>query len=236
MFSRRPPLRRLSAAVLGAAGFGALLAGWTGPAQAQFFDWFTPRPVVVEPSPAVPVQEIYRRLNGRGYQLNGNMQRNGGVYLADVVDSRGRQQRLVIDAYRGRILQSYVTAPPRPTASIPGNGNFTMVPPPGTYASRDPMAPPPSTVFPGQPQPRMVPGFEARRPAPEPRQAEERRSKRKSKAATRDTEPAPEPKAMRGKHHPAPSPAEATAPPTEREPTTASVPTSRPDAGSNQHR
>lgn len=232
MFSRRPPLRRVSAAVLGAAGFGALLAGSTGPAQAQFFDWFRPRPVVVEPSPAVPAPEIYRRLNGRGYQLNGNMQRNGGVYLADVVDSRGRQQRLVIDAYRGKILQSYVTAPPRPSASVP-SGAFTMVPPPGTYASRDPMAPPPSTVFPGEPQPRMVPGFEARRPAHEPRQAEERRSKKRSKAATRETEPKAEPKAVRGRHHPSVSPAEATAPPAEREPTTASVPTSRPDTGSS---
>lgn len=228
MFSRRPSVRRLSAVALGAAGSALILAGSTGPASAQFFDWFTPRTVVVEPSPALPAPEVYRRLSGRGYQLNGNMQRNGGVYLADVVDSRGRQQRLVIDAYRGKILQTYATAPPRPSATVPYNGgSFTMVPP-GTYASRDPMAPPPSTVLPGQPQPRMVPGFEAHPQGAHESQRDVKSSKKKTKAAAREAEP----KAARGQH-PTMSPAEATAPPASPEPATASIPTSRPDTGSS---
>jgi hypothetical protein len=215
----RMPSRLTSAALrrafrgAGAAAVasGLLAAASSAPAQAQGFGgWFGPRQMVIEePAPAIPAPEIYRRLLNRGYQLNSAMQRNGGVYLADVVDARGQQQRLVIDAYRGRVLQAFAYGPPRPAGLVPRPDGYRAGP---AYASREPM--PPQAALPGQDprDPHIIPGLGPQRHVAEPKQ------KRRSKTATREVAPKETPAAA-----PA-APSEATAPPRAPEPAQAASP------------
>ncbi|HXW19515.1 MAG TPA: hypothetical protein VEK35_03325 [Roseiarcus sp.] len=71
--------------------------------------------------------QIERMLEIRGMQPLGPIARNGRVYIADVAVSGGRTQRLVIDAYDGRILEKFklgpryygdLAAPARPASDI----------------------------------------------------------------------------------------------------------------------
>jgi len=55
--------------------------------------------------------QIERMLEIRGMQPLGPIARNGRVYIADVAVSGGRSQRLVIDAYDGRILERFKLGP-----------------------------------------------------------------------------------------------------------------------------
>jgi hypothetical protein len=81
--------------ILGLTGLGLLIA--TPGAQAQWFNLgFGLRPDQVE-----------REIVASGYQLMGPVERNGGVYLADVVGRGGDRQRLVVDANSGRLLQRF---------------------------------------------------------------------------------------------------------------------------------
>lgn len=99
---------------------GGLLVTLAGSAQAQFFGWWgTPPAYGVPENAMISPNEIYRLVAGHGYQISGRLERNGRVYMIDVIDPRGRAMRLVIDAYEGDILQRFATAPPRPMASIP---------------------------------------------------------------------------------------------------------------------
>lgn len=209
--ARLPALRarrlvsRTSGAALAALAGSLSLVATSLPANAQLFRLFGgERTYVEEPSPAIPAPEIYRRLLNRGYQLNSAMQRNGGVYLADVIDPAGRQQRLVIDAYRGRILQIFAYGPPRPSGLVPDGAERPPVGAGPSYASREPVAPP--SALPGQDprDPRVIPGIGPQRNVEQPA-----RVKRKTKTASRESTPkgapATKPSAV--------SPSEATAPP-----------------------
>jgi hypothetical protein len=82
-------------AVLALVGLGLLIAA--PGAEAQWFNLgFGLRPDQVE-----------REIVASGYQLAGPVERNGGVYLADVVGRGGDRQRLVVDANSGRLLQRF---------------------------------------------------------------------------------------------------------------------------------
>lgn len=123
--------RRWSLAALGLAW---LLALGPAPAQAQFFGYWGSR----ASRAALPAPVIYRRLRERGFRLFNGLQRNGGVYLADVIDRSGRRSRLVVDAYSGAILQSFAYGPPRPERFVPGGPRGYRAGP--VYASRYPPA------------------------------------------------------------------------------------------------
>jgi hypothetical protein len=163
---------RVSAAALGIV----LTAAFSGsPARAQFFGWGWQSPQA--PQLEAPAT-IYRRLLARGFDPIAALQRNGGVYLADVRDRYGRRERLVVDAYSGAILQTFAFGPPRPPASIP-----------------EPYAPGPAYAYryaPGSiPPEEEAPGF-----APSPRlsgeASRERRMNRKlarREASPKKTEP-----------------------------------------------
>ncbi|HVB88746.1 MAG TPA: hypothetical protein VND97_00960 [Beijerinckiaceae bacterium] len=105
--------RRSIVAALGLA----LLLGAAVPARAQFLGYWGWRSGAIRT--IVPARTIYRRLEERGYEPTRPLQRNGGVYLADVRTRRGSRQRLVVDAYSGAILQSFSYGPPRPMENIP---------------------------------------------------------------------------------------------------------------------
>jgi hypothetical protein len=100
---KAPQLAGLVLAVAAASLTGA------GRAEAQpFFGFFGYRSYDV-PETLSP-ELIYRQLQRTGYQPIGRIQRNGRVFLADVLDPRRRQLRLVIDRYDGSILERYVIA------------------------------------------------------------------------------------------------------------------------------
>jgi hypothetical protein len=89
------PSRRLAWA---AATVVLLALPTAAPAQAQgFFFLFG------SPSP----NEIERQLAAAGYLVTGPLTLRGDVYLADVVVRGEGQERLVIDAHSGRIIERY---------------------------------------------------------------------------------------------------------------------------------
>ncbi|HLW93139.1 MAG TPA: hypothetical protein VKS78_17795 [Roseiarcus sp.] len=106
-------LRRPAFATLLAAG--GLLAFSATSAEAQFFNFLfsdTLRPGQVE-----------RMLEMRGLRPVGPIIRNDQVYIVDVALPSGRQQRLIVDAYDGRILEQFrVAAPPRYYGEAPPAG------------------------------------------------------------------------------------------------------------------
>ena len=66
-----------------------------------------------------PALDVRAMLNDDGYRVVGRIQRKGPVYLADVIDLRGRSARLIIDAEDGEILERYDGADaPRPPRDI----------------------------------------------------------------------------------------------------------------------
>jgi hypothetical protein len=54
--------------------------------------------------------DIEQTLRDRGFRVLVPPFRNGNVYVADVVDPRGIQERLVVDAYQGTIVQRFRAA------------------------------------------------------------------------------------------------------------------------------
>ncbi|MFZ4532832.1 MAG: hypothetical protein ACOYOJ_13600, partial [Alsobacter sp.] len=71
----------------------------------------------------------------------------GDVYEAEAIDRRGFRRHFVVDAYNGRILESFVigrqpyeTAVPQPPGLIPGHGRNAMLPP-GRLAPERGLAP-----------------------------------------------------------------------------------------------
>ena len=81
------------AAALAIAG-SLFVIGGAPAAQAQWFNMDS----------ALPAMQIERMVQASGYRLTGPVQRNGAVYLADVLGSRDDMERLVIDARTGRIV------------------------------------------------------------------------------------------------------------------------------------
>lgn len=133
----------------------ACLGGVEG-AQAQpFFGFFGYRGYDV-PEMMSP-ELIYRRLVRSGYQPIGRIRRNGRVFLADVIDPRRRELRLVIDSFDGTILERYVLA-----ARGPAVPDELPLRPPAPLA--DPNLPPPHLL--PAPGARAEPEAPARPPKP----------------------------------------------------------------------
>ena len=109
-------MKRIAALAALCAGFSGLLPA---PAAAQFFGWMGYRPFEYGFQDDAPLSggAIRGILQRQGYRLTGPLQRNGDVILADVSDGRGRQLRLIVDMYEGRVLQRFLSAEPRPPRS-----------------------------------------------------------------------------------------------------------------------
>jgi hypothetical protein len=112
-------IRRPVFAALLAAGGLAVVS--TSPAKAQLFNFLF--------NDAVRPEQVERMLEMRGLEPIGPIVRNGEVYIVDVALPSGRQQRLIIDAYDGRILEQFRVAvhrfygeasAPRPPSDVGG--------------------------------------------------------------------------------------------------------------------
>jgi hypothetical protein len=84
-------------ALLTASVAGGCLAACSTAAEAQFF-WDQPR---------YSADDVARIAMQHGFRPLAQPMRNDSVYLADVVDQRGRRERLVINADSGEILQRF---------------------------------------------------------------------------------------------------------------------------------
>ncbi len=146
-------LADLKQCAIKAAAIAATAAGFAvfdaAPAQAQLFGWWGHQPFAYRD--VMTPGEIRRDLARQGYRMNGPLQRNGRVILADVVDGRGRQLRLIVDPVEGAILQRFVNVEPRPQRGAPG-------------ASRNP-------EFPDSPDAQNQPAPRAAKPAAKPKAA-----------------------------------------------------------------
>jgi hypothetical protein len=138
--------RKRSSAAAGAVSLCLALAA-TVPARAQFF--FPPAPW------SMSSEDIAQTLRDRGYHLLVPPYRNGNVYVVDAVDARGIQERLVVDAYQGTIVQRFRTvarAQPRYEAPsdlpFPGEENNTgeRSVPYDPYSSGEPVRRPLHTI------------------------------------------------------------------------------------------
>lgn len=90
--------RRFGRAAVIAGSVAAALVALTPPAQAQFF-WDHPR---------FSADDIARIAMQHGFHPLARPFRNDDVYLADVVNGRGRRERLVVNAESGEIVQRFV--------------------------------------------------------------------------------------------------------------------------------
>ncbi|MDB5648804.1 MAG: hypothetical protein JWL62_324 [Hyphomicrobiales bacterium] len=117
------------------AGFAVLSAGFlaAGSAQAQvygFFDTWHSRwgaedapPPLVRQSAPLRRADVDAMLGNRGYQVEGPIDRNGDVFIADTTDPRGHRMRVIVDAYDGSILERFPgRAVPRPSVGLREDG------------------------------------------------------------------------------------------------------------------
>ena len=129
--------RRSRVATVAALTVGALAAG-VGAVQAQVYfgygayRFYDEPPIVIERPLEMrrervpemrsdPSLDVRAMLTEDGYRVQGRIQRKGPVYLADVIDLRGRSARLIIDADSGDILERfYGLNAPRPPRDIAG--------------------------------------------------------------------------------------------------------------------
>jgi hypothetical protein len=86
--------------------------------------------------------EIAQRLQAQGFALIGPLHRNGTVYIADVHAGQEGQERLVIDAWSGEILQRFVS---RPRYWRHGGEGYVIER--GEFDSPPPLGPPPARDF-----------------------------------------------------------------------------------------
>jgi hypothetical protein len=86
--------------------------------------------------------EIAQRLQAQGFALIGPLHRNGTIYIADVHAGQEGQERLVIDAWSGEILQRFVS---RPRYWRHGGEGYVIER--GEFDSPPPLAPPPARDF-----------------------------------------------------------------------------------------
>lgn len=117
----RSHLGRVARRILPATAMALALGGALTPnsAQAQFFGgwdggwgggWGSMGP-----------GQIYESIAQRGFRVYGPLRRNGSVYIADVIDRRGRHERLILAAADGEILQRFILDDPRLPSSPPRN-------------------------------------------------------------------------------------------------------------------
>ncbi len=111
--------------------------------------------------------DIERRLDANGYSLTGPVVRRGDVYLADVVFGGRDYERLVIDAWTGRIMERYRTRPARWRAASPRPSDQDQSDfwgPPRSGSWDEPPRPPADIDRPGPMQDRMARGDEGAPP------------------------------------------------------------------------
>ena len=116
----RRAARRVMPAIV--VGLGLAAAG-AQPAAAQFFGWGDGwaggwggghwgglRP-----------SDIGRAIADQGFRVISPLRRNGSVFVADVVDRRGRRERLIVAAADAQILQRFYLDDPRLPGFVPRN-------------------------------------------------------------------------------------------------------------------
>ncbi|PIT00718.1 hypothetical protein TSA1_07980 [Bradyrhizobium nitroreducens] len=136
------------------------------------------------PGPALlPATEVYAVLRDNGFSPLGIPRLRGNVYTIAVIDRRGDDGRLVIDARDGRILRfmpaadAYGMAPPYEERAVAPYGPQTALPPPTVIRS-------------GPPRPPAAIPHVASRTVPLPKAAPRRGET--PVAATKAVEPAPQ--------------------------------------------
>ena len=55
-----------------------------------------------------PRSRVRRSITDRGFRVLAPLRRNGSVFVADVVDQRGRRERLIVAAADAQILQRFL--------------------------------------------------------------------------------------------------------------------------------
>jgi hypothetical protein len=125
----------------------------------------------------LPPQEVYTIIRENGFSPLGIPHQRGLVYTISVIDRRGDDGRLVIDARTGRILRFL------PAYGMGDNFNGGMMPPYPSYGPPGP--PPPISNMRGEPQPPVsTPRMASRTPqVPLPRAAPSRAAEAKPQAA-----------------------------------------------------
>ena len=99
----RRAARNLVAGLALAVGLTAGVA----PAQAQLFGFWGTRSFSYGGSSGLSLGELQGIVSDEGMRLVRPPVRNGNVYVADAIDARGWQHRLIIDADSGNIVQSF---------------------------------------------------------------------------------------------------------------------------------
>lgn len=137
---------------------GAILAvaiGATCPAQAQVFGFFGYRTfgVSAAPNQGISPRDVAGIVADEGMRLVSRPHRNGNVFVADAVDQRGWEHRLIIDAYSGDIVQSFGRGQGVPQ-------QFAPQPLPA------PVAPPRRLARAAPSEPYVVPGIGGEEPRP----------------------------------------------------------------------
>ena len=96
-----------------AIGMGLAMASMPNVAHAQFFDgWGSGGGGWGGWGDTMGPSQIYNSITDRGFRVIGPMRRNGSVFVADVVDRRGRRERLIVAAADGEILQRFLLQDP----------------------------------------------------------------------------------------------------------------------------
>ena len=85
----------LAAAVLPGAAQAQFFGGWGGWDEGGTWDGLAP-------------QQVRRAIADRGFRVVAPLRRNGSVFVADVVDQRGRRERLIVAAADAQILQRFL--------------------------------------------------------------------------------------------------------------------------------
>ncbi len=114
--------RALRAAAVVALGLAA--AGAPGAAQAQFFGGWGGWDNGGTWDGLAP-QQVRRAITDRGFRVLAPLRRNGSVFVADVLDQRGRRERLIVAAADAQILQRFLVddgSRPMPRATDDGRG------------------------------------------------------------------------------------------------------------------
>lgn len=157
------------------------------------------------PAPVLPSTEVYAVLRENGFSPLGIPRLRGSVYTIAVIDRRGDDGRLVIDARDGRILRFM------PNADAYGMAPDYEAPAVTPYRPQSAL-PPPTMVRNGPPRPPAPIPHVASRTVPLPKAAPPRREP--PVAAAKPAEPAPQ-QAQAPQAQPAQQTAAAQAKPTE---------------------
>jgi hypothetical protein len=104
----RQPRRQRQSGYARAAILSSFLALAVAPtsAQAQIFGMF---------GWSMPPGQVMHIIQSQGFRLAAPIYRNGRVYVADVMDEHGVRERLIVDAFSGDVLQTFVLGRPSET-------------------------------------------------------------------------------------------------------------------------